>query len=81
MNSKLSVESTINIGSNFYFELDVKTNSSSKKIIEETIIKEPSSKKELQQLQYKILIVEDNKINLLLAKTLVQKISPNAENI
>jgi PAS domain S-box-containing protein len=79
MNSKLSVESTINIGSNFYFELDVKTNSSSKKIVEETIIKEPSSKKELQQLQYKILIVEDNKINLLLAKTLVQKISPNAE--
>lgn len=75
MNSKLELESTYGEGSLFYFH--IRFQKSNKKYQfqqgkndKETIVTIPGAKR--------ILIVEDNTINMLLAKTLVQKIIPEA---
>lgn len=75
MGGKLSLKSELLNGSTFYFDLNV--------IKSETDI--PESKKinifndtiETKHLEMKILIAEDNAINMLLIKTILQGIFPN----
>lgn len=80
MNSKLELKSKIGIGSEFSFYLDVKYSNETKKI------EQRKDKTEIQKLSNDVIsnndltifIVEDNKINMLLAKTLILKILPNS---
>ena len=79
MNSQLKLISKFGEGSNFYFNVQFKT---SKKIIKDTIVilNESGTIKNSETSflnTAKILIVEDNTINMLLAKTLVKKLIPN----
>lgn len=78
MNSKLELESIPEKGSTFYFDIDLQT--SSKESIEfpknivvngEFVYENPANAT--------VLVVEDNNINSLLAKTLLKKILPNAK--
>ncbi len=79
MDSKLQLESEFGKGSKFFFDIVCKASN-------ETIVKEIETFEvtinndkldAYGQENFKILIVEDNKINMLLAKTLVKKILPN----
>jgi len=78
--SKLQLNSSYGVGSEFFFIIafeksNNKQNSSN--MVLDVVENQPS--KPLNSLSnYKILIAEDNKINMLLAKTLVQKIISNA---
>ncbi|MFV5689885.1 PAS domain S-box protein [Flavobacterium sp. ZT3R25] len=82
MNSRLQLDSTINVGSTFYFDLDLeitdKTSGNTVQINtlinkdEDIIVPTKNSKK------IKIMIVEDNKINMLLLKTILKNLYPNA---
>ncbi|MFV8327998.1 ATP-binding protein [Flavobacterium sp. ZS1P14] len=78
MNSKLELISSYGHGSDFFFTLDLKK---SKHLIEPSHgestkgINEITSPEILNPI--KILIVEDNKINMLLIKTLLKAIVPN----
>ena len=83
LGSKLQLKSTHNKGSEFFFDIELKT---SKKLINQEnipknnkIVIENIENKNVVfgQQNYKILIVEDNKINMLLAKTLIKQIVPN----
>lgn len=78
MNSKLELVSQPNVGSTFYFDIDVQSSSKEKisninsiKVDEEFIFQNFDV--------IKVLIVEDNNINSLLAKTLIKKILPNSK--
>jgi signal transduction histidine kinase/ActR/RegA family two-component response regulator len=79
MNSKLLLKSEYGKGSNFHFIIDF--NKSDK--IEETVIPvlhkiDPNKEPIKKYLDHtKILIVEDNRINMLLSKKLVKKIIPH----
>jgi len=66
MDSELSVESEINKGTTFSFELTLEKIKSSEKIENRTSVEE---KKEFPGL--KILVVEDNEINFMLADTIL----------
>lgn len=81
MDSKLQLKSEVGIGSDFYFDIEVNTsNDSVEEFIENidvTFNENEDTKHDFGHENYKILIVEDNKINMLLAKTLVKKIIPN----
>ncbi|TDD74158.1 PAS domain-containing hybrid sensor histidine kinase/response regulator [Flavobacterium caseinilyticum] len=77
MKSKLNLDSRYGKGSNFNFSIEFKKSSKKKNIkspfqIEENIEYLPENSN-----QTKILIVEDNRINMLLAKKLIKKIIPN----
>lgn len=79
MNSKLNLESVDKEGSKFYFNVILKTtNEISNEDIEsiEVLFKDRTEINYGHE-NFKILIVEDNKINMLLAKTLVKQILPN----
>ncbi len=80
MNSKLELESVPEKGSTFYFDIDLQTSSKEsvefpKNIVvnEEFVYENP--------IEATVLIVEDNNINSLLAKTLLKKILPNSRII
>jgi PAS domain S-box-containing protein len=79
MNSKLQINSQYNIGSTFFFDIKLKSSNKVKnnKLIEveNPLIINPISKFDTEKP--KILIVEDNKINMLLTKTLLKQIIPN----
>lgn len=82
MDSKLHLNSTFRVGSEFYFDLKLETseatiNTDNKPDHLKIIFEDDGLKNNFGQENYKILIVEDNKINMLLAKTLVKKIIPN----
>jgi PAS domain S-box-containing protein len=79
MNSKLELQSEVGQGSDFYFTIEVaysnETTATDKidsqiKAIQKTVVATMDSKT--------IYIVEDNKINMLLARTLVKQILPNS---
>jgi PAS domain S-box-containing protein len=83
MESHLQLESKINIGSNFYFDLNLKTSNQSigdKYDTEFKTVGLESPKRSLTTLQKSIrfLIVEDNKVNMLLLKTIIQNLYSNA---
>ncbi|RVT73975.1 PAS domain S-box protein [Flavobacterium sufflavum] len=74
MNSKLQLESTFGQGSNFYFFITLKKSNFH--------IQHQSNEDKMQEVKSisgtkKVLIVEDNKINMFLAKTLIQRIIPD----
>lgn len=75
MNSSLELESTYGEGSNFYFNIRLKKFEVKNPHLEQTNGK--SIMKNILGVK-KILIVEDNAINMLLAKTLVKKIIPES---
>lgn len=79
MNSKLQLISKENEGSTFYFDVILKTSNENSQETTQLIVTEEINdiKNNFGQENYKILIVEDNKINMLLAKTLVKQIIPN----
>jgi PAS domain S-box-containing protein len=80
MDSHLQLESTINLGSTFYFDLTLKTSNENIKnenieiINEKAIAKEVSFKTKESQSKLKIMIVEDNAINMLLLKTILKNL-------
>ncbi|MFV8391894.1 ATP-binding protein [Flavobacterium sp. LB2P6] len=78
MNSKLELNSHYGVGSEFFFTVDLEKSNhdyDSKKLDNTVEVKEEiSSIKNL--LNKKILVVEDNKINMLLVKTLLKSILP-----
>jgi CheY-like chemotaxis protein len=80
MDSKLELKSIYSEGSDFYFSIDVKkaSNQISKKQKLTTIFNENDIEITESSEVKKILIAEDNKINMLLIKTLVKKIVPNS---
>lgn len=78
MNSKLQINSQYNAGSTFFFDIKLK---SSNKIKQDKALDPKKAITENRILEFeneepKILIVEDNKINMLLTKTLVKQIIP-----
>jgi CheY-like chemotaxis protein len=79
MDSKLILESEYGKGSEFSFEVNLKTsNENTKDEIENIeVFFNKRERADYGHENYKILIVEDNKINMLLAKTLVKQIIPN----
>ncbi|PAM94839.1 histidine kinase [Flavobacterium sp. IR1] len=81
MESRLQLESEINKGSNFYFDLNLnishKSITEKYKVVSKTIAAElPASEKE-EQKKVSVLIVEDNKVNMLLLKTIVKNLNIN----
>lgn len=83
MNSHLQLESSINHGSTFYFDLNLKTsNRTSEKAnkTENIVADTKTTNVEIAEIQkkLKILIVEDNKINMLLLKTIIKNLFSDA---
>ena len=79
MESKLQLISELNKGSEFFFNLNLKT---SNETTEEDFDDNSDhvvevAENNLDSENFKILLVEDNKINMLLAKTLIKQIIPN----
>ena len=80
MNSSLQLESTIELGSTFYFDLDLKTTD---KTLENSINPEITFEKTTPSTTLKntnkisIMIVEDNKINMLLLTTIIKNLILN----
>ncbi len=74
MNSKLEVKSELGVGSIFYFSLSVKIEYA------ENIYMQPNSpeNKTLLESKFKILLVDDDLLNLSLIKTIIRNILPNA---
>ena len=81
MNSKLQLTSKNGFGSTFSFVVDFKKGTSKRKSIPAftSLEREEDTLFNIDYYEVTVLIVEDNKINMLLAKTLVQKIIPNCK--
>jgi PAS domain S-box-containing protein len=84
MDSYLQIESKSNIGSTFFFDLKIKpkkevviTLKNEENTAQKSVFKHSISKN-YENESPTILIVEDNKINMLLAKTLVKQIIPDS---
>jgi CheY-like chemotaxis protein len=82
MNSHLQLDSTINVGSIFYFDLDLEISdqtSGNTVLINTTTDKNKEIITPLKNGEkIKIMIVEDNKINMLLLKTILKNLYLNA---
>ena len=85
MHSKLELNSDIRKGSTFFFNLDLvyfemeENNLDISQIdVDYEDVYQFSKDCEMFSLPKRILVIEDNKINMLLAKTLIKKILPNA---
>ncbi len=79
MNSQLLLKSKFGEGSEFYFEIKFEKPIHSNGHIPKKIKKiDNSIQKNINYNALKILIVEDNKVNMYLAKTLVKRIIPNS---
>jgi PAS domain S-box-containing protein len=83
MDSHLELESKFGEGSEFFFSVTLKfTDARQEKIRkEEMILIEEAVKDSPSNDKITVLLVEDNKINMLLAKTLIKQILPNSEII
>jgi len=82
MESRLQLESKIDIGSNFYFDLNLKTSNQSINEKYNAELKKMNSKSdcvnELSDKSLTFLIVEDNKVNMMLLKTIIRNLYNNA---
>ena len=76
MNSKLQLISTLGEGSNFFFEIKFKNAKHKKNELTaiQKSIEESITAPQFELRDKKILIVEDNKINMMLAKTFVKRL-------
>lgn len=79
MNSQLEIISESDKGSDFSFIIEVKYSNEIKIENLKTALKETNKNSIITNDAKIIFIVEDNKINMLLAKTLVKQIIPNAQ--
>jgi PAS domain S-box-containing protein len=80
MNSRLELESTIDLGSTFYFDLTLKTSDEAPATVslfdtDFDSIKKIVVKTNHQAKKVTVLIVEDNKVNMLLLKTIIKNLS------
>ena len=84
MNSHLQLESEFGKGSTFYFDVTFKKPKIEKHLKnEKSTISLPKIEEKIDNQYFKnkqllVLIIEDNKINMLLAKTLIKQIVPNS---
>lgn len=80
MNSQLQLNSKPGEGSNFYFNIDFEIATKSKEEILDKKHLEKATKKDTELIlsQLNVLLVEDNKVNMYLAKTLLKRLIPNA---
>ncbi|MBW1654234.1 PAS domain S-box protein [Flavobacterium quisquiliarum] len=83
MESRLQLESTINVGSNFFFDLNLKTSNQSindkyNAELKSLNIELDSEDMEPNDNTITFLIVEDNKVNMLLLKTIIKNLYNNA---
>ncbi len=82
MNSHLQLVSTVNFGSAFYFYLDLEISNEIsedvKQITIPAITNEIVGKSNKSSKKIKIMIVEDNKINMLLLKTIIKNLPINS---
>ena len=82
MDSKLELNSDLQKGSTFYFSINLSYYNASEVNVNNIEVEYEDArqyyKNDIFNLPKKVLIVEDNKINMLLARTLVKKIMPNA---
>ncbi|WP_167400545.1 PAS domain S-box protein [Flavobacterium psychrolimnae] len=79
MNSRLQLESTIDLGSTFYFDLTLKTSDEAPATVslfdtDFDSIKKIVVKTNHQTKKVTVLIVEDNKVNMLLLKTIIKNL-------
>jgi PAS domain S-box-containing protein len=79
MHSKLLLNSKFGKGSDFHFSIDFKKSHKNKEVVMPVLLRINENKKSLKDylINTKILIVEDNRINMLLAKKMVENIIPN----
>lgn len=81
MESRLQLKSKIDEGSNFYFDLNLnishKSINEKYKIVSKTINEEFDLNYYSSQKKLSILIVEDNKVNMLLLKTILKNLNLN----
>lgn len=80
MNSHLQLDSNFGVGSEFFFDVELKTASDAKersKKLSDNFVAKPKVIFEAGNIT--VLVVEDNKINMLLAKTLIKKILPDCQ--
>ncbi|MEN2398591.1 PAS domain S-box protein [Flavobacterium sp. MC2016-06] len=82
MESRLQLESQIDIGSNFYFDLNLKTSNQSINEKYNAELKktnlDPDQNPDFGSELVTFLIVEDNKVNMLLLKTIIRNLYSNA---
>lgn len=83
MNSHLQLKSKIEFGSTFYFDLDLKTsnlNTPDKIQIENPVISDTDIIVKVTDnlKKLKVMIAEDNKVNMLLLKTIIKNVFSNA---
>lgn len=84
MESHLQLSSEIGIGSTFYFDLDLQTTDDNEvetalEIDKDDIVVETFAFHSNDRLEtVKIMLVEDNKINMLLLKTIIRNVLPKA---
>lgn len=76
MGSELKVNSQVGVGSTFYFTVNLKELPNQTQNNYDTIVMEKTN--EINWDDFKVLIVEDNKVNRYLAVTLTKKMFPNA---
>jgi PAS domain S-box-containing protein len=84
MGSQLDLSSEIGVGTCFYFDLDLKTTNESENQTQltskaEHISNEIILKTDAKYKNLKIMVVEDNKINMLLLKTIIKNIVPEVD--
>ena len=82
-NSELQLSSTFGVGSEFFFTVafEKTVNKMNEMIVVDDLITDVPSILSNSLYDFKILIAEDNKINMLLAKTLIRKIINNCSII
>lgn len=80
MNSKLELESEQGRGSKFYFTVKVKIEEDESKNSEsnQMIPGQNENEKSIFSIQVKILVVDDDEINLFLAKSILHQLIPNS---
>lgn len=77
MGSSLQLESTVNVGSWFYFDAVFKTEQADGFIDEIDSASPATPDMETNLRPLTILIAEDNAVNMLLTKTIIKRIAPN----
>ena len=79
MNSKLQLESQYGQGSEFFFEVTFMTSDYADEMPPDDVPATPEQMEHtIEHEGVRVLVAEDNKINMLLARTLIRQIRPNA---